>query len=367
MHLKINDVDFSYSSTPVLEGISLELDGPQLVSILGPNGVGKSTLIHCINKILKPVKGFVALDGNDVNEMTLKELAKKMGYVPYSANDTFPFTVVDTVLMGRYPHSKWKSLEKDLDIAYEMLKLLGIEHLAMRPFNELSAGQHQKVVLARGLVQEPRVLLLDEPTSNLDIRHQLEVTKMLRNLAVERGMLIIMISHDINIAAKFSDKVILMHKGTIYSVGTPREVITSENLEAIYGVVSTIIIDDGKPHIILKDAIPPCEEPSSAEETIIMDEEVAKKSGGADNEYVRPFSKAPTIRTVPSTTGKVHIAFPCDPNGRGQAQSVALAPEVHEIVTSRFSRFLIRRRREESCHESGEPVKVDAEYLSTRL
>ncbi|MDD2626775.1 MAG: ABC transporter ATP-binding protein [Methanomethylophilus sp.] len=260
MQLKINNVEFGYSSVPVLNDISLDLAGPKFVSILGPNGVGKSTLIHCINKILTPNSGSVFIDGKDVKNITIKELAKQVGYVPYSASDTFPLTVVDTVLMGRHPHSKWGSLDKDLDIVYDTLKMLGISHLAMRPFNELSAGQHQKVMLARGLVQEPQVLLLDEPTSNLDVRHQLDVTKMLKQLSVDRQILIIMISHDINIAAKYADEIILMYQGRIYDVGAPAEVITENNLRVVYGVTSKVIDDNGRPHVILEDAVPMGEE-----------------------------------------------------------------------------------------------------------
>jgi len=255
MRVKIDDVEFRYSSTPVLKDVCLNMEGAQFVSIIGPNGVGKSTLIHCINKILRPTGGTVMIDDNDVKDLPLKELAKQVGYVPYSANDTFPLTVVDTVMIGRHPHSKWKSLDKDLDIVYDALKLMGIEHLAMRYFNELSAGQHQKVMLARGLVQEPRILLLDEPTSNLDVRHQIEVTKTLKRLSREKEILVIIISHDLNIAAKYADNMILMCEGGIYAVGTPNEVITEENLRRVYGVDSEVIASKGKPHIILHDSV----------------------------------------------------------------------------------------------------------------
>lgn len=256
MNIKINDIGFSYTSTPVLDHISLDIDGPGFVSILGPNGVGKSTLIHCMNKILEPASGSVMIDGRDVRNTTVKDLAKEVSYVPYSANDTFPLSVVDTVMMGRHPHSRWNTLDHDLDVVYDTLKLLGISHLALRQFNELSAGQHQKVMLARGLVQEPKILLLDEPTSNLDVRHQLDVSKMLKRLSEEKGILIIMISHDINIAAKFADKIILMFQGRIFDVGTPGEVITEENLRTVYGVSCRIVDDGGRPHVILEDSLP---------------------------------------------------------------------------------------------------------------
>ena len=256
MQINIKGLQFSYTSVPILDDINLTLDGKKLVSILGPNGVGKSTLIHCINKILTPKGGVVLMDGKDVKEITVKEMSKIVGYVPYSANDSFPLSVVDTVLMGRHPHSKWGSLDNDLRIVYETLEQLGITHLAMRSFNELSAGQHQKVMLARGLVQEPEVLLLDEPTSNLDVRHQIDVTKLLKKMVSEKGILTIMISHDINIAAKYSDEIIMMHDGKIFATGTPEEVITEDNLRTVYGVECVVVEDQGSPHVILRDSIP---------------------------------------------------------------------------------------------------------------
>ena len=246
--IRIDGLEFSYSSVPVLNDVSMDLSGPQLVAILGPNGVGKSTLIHCINKISAPSKGTVVVNDVDVKDYQTYKLSKIIGYVPYSSSDTFPMTVVDTILIGR-----WKYNNHDLDVVYDVLEMLNIEDLALRPFNELSAGQHQKVMLARGLAQEPEILLLDEPTSNLDIRHQLEVMKILKILSEKKDMLVVIICHDINIAAKYADKIILLNQGTIHSVGTPSEVITAENLKAVYGVDSTIIMDGDAPHAIFKD------------------------------------------------------------------------------------------------------------------
>ena len=256
MKIQIDDVSFSYKGcddTPVLKEISALIRGPQVVSILGPNGVGKSALIHCINKILEPTGGKVFLDDVETTEYSLKDMAKRISYVPYSSSDTFPLTVVDTVLLGRHPHAGWKTTDEDLRKVYEVLERLEISDLAMRFFNELSAGQHQKVMLARGLVQEPDVILLDEPTSNLDIRHQLGISRMLRELSRTDGILVIMISHDLNIAARYSDNIILMHEGRIFAAGSPKDVLTEENIRTVYGVESKIIDDEGRPYIVVRD------------------------------------------------------------------------------------------------------------------
>ena len=253
MRVKIEDMEFGYSSSPVLKDITLDINGPQLVSIIGPNGVGKSTLIHCIDKILTPNKGSVLINDIDIKDVPLKELAKQVGYVPYAAHDAFPLSVVDTILMGRHPHSSWKSLDEDLDVVYSVLDLLNIRDLAMRNFDELSAGQHQKVMIARGLVQEPQILLLDEPTSNLDIKHQMEVTRILKDLSLEKGILVIMISHDLNIAAKYSDNMIMLYEGGVYAVGTPLEVLTKDNIKTVYGVDCEIITNHGRPHLMMED------------------------------------------------------------------------------------------------------------------
>ena len=185
--IQIDGLVFEYSKGAIiLNGIDIALKGAQLVSIIGPNGVGKSTLIHCIDHILSPTVGTVMVDGADVAEYRPKDLAKKIGYVPYTSGDSFPITVVDTVLMGRNPHHKWKSLHDDMIVVEEAMRMMDVDDLAMRYFNELSAGQHQRVMLARGIAQEPEVLLLDEPTANLDIRHQMDVIRLLKELSVKK-------------------------------------------------------------------------------------------------------------------------------------------------------------------------------------
>lgn len=255
--MDVDDLSFAYNpkkgTRTILKNVSIDIHGAQLLSILGPNGVGKSTFIHCLNRLLEPTVGAVTINDRPISDIPLKDMARITGYVPYASADSFPLSVTDTILMGRHPHSKIGSLDDDLKVVEDVLKLIGIEDLADRMFNELSAGQHQKVMLARGLAQEPRILFLDEPTSNLDIKYQLEITRLLKRLSRQRNMLIIMISHDINIAAKYSDNMLILLDGGIYAVGRPSEVVTVENLKTAYDVDAKIIDDHGRPHMILVD------------------------------------------------------------------------------------------------------------------
>lgn len=253
MNIEIDNLSFSYPEVNVFHDVTIEMNRPELYGILGPNGVGKSTLIHCMNRILEPSGGTVLIDGEDVGGYRLKDLAKKLGYVPYVSSDAFPMTVVDTVLIGRHPHSDWRVTKQDYDIVYDAIHAMGLDDLAMRPFNELSAGQKQKVMLARGLVQQPSAILLDEPTANLDIRQQYGVTKMLKRITRERNMLVVMVCHDLNIASRYCDRIILMSEGTVYCVGTPQEVITESNIRHVYGVECRVIDNEGCPHVIVCD------------------------------------------------------------------------------------------------------------------
>lgn len=256
MRIDLNGLEYGYDpKDPVLKGIDISFDKPEFVCIMGPNGVGKSTLIHCINKILKPTGGTVLLNDRDVSDMKLKEVAEHLGYVPATSEDSFPLTVVDTVMVGLQNDFKFGTTKDDLAKVYDALRMMKIEHLAMRNFNELSAGQHQKVVLARGLVRTPPAVLLDEPTSNLDIKHQIEVTKVLSRLPREKGMIVVMISHDINITAKYADRIIMIHDGKVFADGAPSDVLTKESIRTVYGVDADIIDVSGRPHVILNDSV----------------------------------------------------------------------------------------------------------------
>ena len=250
MKLKVKDVEFGYNGTLVLEGISIDLGRSEIIGIVGPNGAGKSTLIRCIDRILTPRGGTILLDGADISNMTRMEIAKEMGYVPQTATRVFPATVFDTVLMGRRPHLGWKSSVEDIDIVLEVLELLGITEFAMRDFNEISGGQQQKVLIARALAQEADILLLDEPTSNLDIRHQLEVMDIMQGIVRNNGISAIVAIHDLNLASRYTDRLLMMNGGRIFAAGSPESVLTVENIRRAYGVEALVKSDGERPYII---------------------------------------------------------------------------------------------------------------------
>lgn len=250
MKLRINGIEFGYRSSPILKGIDMELDRSEVLAVLGPNGAGKSTLIKCIDRILEPKKGSIMIDSTEVRRLQRNDLAKRMGYVPQSGTHAFPATVFDVVMMGRRPHSGWIDSDKDMEIVHETLCTLGLDGLALQDFNELSGGQKQKVIIARALVQEPEVLLLDEPTSSLDIRHQLEVMSLMRRIVSEKGISAIVAVHDLNLATKYADRVVMMKDGAIVAAGRPADIFTEENLREVYGVRAIVRHEDSVPYII---------------------------------------------------------------------------------------------------------------------
>jgi iron complex transport system ATP-binding protein len=240
LKLVINDLSFNYAGHQVLKDIEFQVDAGEVLSIVGPNGSGKSTLLKCINRILKTKEDTVLIDGKDATKFNFKDLSKLIGYVPQSSNSTFSFTVFDIVLMGRRPYINWNLSERDSDIVAEVLDFLGIGHLAMRHFNELSGGEQQKVVIARALAQQPKTLLLDEPTSSLDIRHQLEILCMVRSLTQNSEHSVVLTMHDLNLASRFSDRMLMLKNGAIFSCGTPKEVLTEDNIREVYCIESKV-------------------------------------------------------------------------------------------------------------------------------
>lgn len=248
--LKVTDVAFSYASVPVLARVSMVVGPQEMVAVLGPNGAGKSTLLKCIDRILTPRHGTILLDGADLAGLSRLELAKRIGYIPQSLSHTFSVTVFDAVLMGRRPYVSWHTSEEDTEKVLTTLKLLHIEDLAMRDINEMSGGQMQQVFIARALVQEPDVLLLDEPTSNLDIRHQLEVLHTIKSIVRKKGISTIMAIHDLNLAARFADKIVLMNGGEIVAVGDPSSVITPATIREVFKVEADVFEKAGKLHVV---------------------------------------------------------------------------------------------------------------------
>ncbi|MGI6078987.1 MAG: ABC transporter ATP-binding protein [Fastidiosipilaceae bacterium] len=240
MKLVINDCSFSYSSQLVLDQINMQISEGEVVSIVGPNGSGKSTLLRCISRVLQPQGGVVYLNSQDVAHLKPRELARLLGYVPQSGAEVFPLTVYEAVLLGRKPYLSWGVGPRDREIVDRILRFMKIEEFALKYINEMSGGEKQRVLIARALAQEPEVLLLDEPTSNLDIKHQLEVLGLLHRFAHEGGMTVIMVLHDLNLASRFSEKLVLISEGKVFASGSPSAVLNPANIRAVYDVEADV-------------------------------------------------------------------------------------------------------------------------------
>jgi len=252
--LKVKGLSAGYGKRLVLKDVSLEAFEGRLVSLLGPNGVGKSTLIKCLAGAIKPKKGGIFLKGRDLRKVDLRELSKLVGYVPQNMRPAFSTTVFEAILTSRLPHFTWGPRRADVEKAEEVMKMLGLEELAFRKINELSGGEWQKVLLAMALVKEPEVLLLDEPTSNLDLKHQIEVMKLIKRVTRERRLVTIAALHDANLALRFADEVALMKNGSIYVIGRPEEVLVPENVKEVFGVNATLV-KNPRPFMIVEDVV----------------------------------------------------------------------------------------------------------------
>jgi iron complex transport system ATP-binding protein len=237
--LEIEDLTFAYDDESVLDGIDLTAESGEILGLLGPNGSGKSTLLQCINRVLEPDRGTVRIDDDPVSESGRNEIARQVGYVPQAEQSAFPATVFETVLQGRRPQGGWSPSERDHEAVASMIDRLELEEFTTRRVDELSGGQRQKVRLGRALVGDPAVLLLDEPTSALDLKHQLDVMDLIVEHVRDRGVAGVVAIHDLNLAARYCDRIALLHEGEVYDVGDPA-VLTSETIRTVYGVEATI-------------------------------------------------------------------------------------------------------------------------------
>ena len=232
--IEIRKLSFSYGKTQVLRDIDLRAEAGECVAVLGNNGAGKSTLITCINRIREPEAGGVFIDGVNVREMPRRELAKQIGYVAQK-NEMTHAAVIDCVLLGRRPYIRMSMGEEDVALCMEVMRRVGIDHLRLRYLDELSGGELQKVMLARALVQQPKVLLLDEPTSNLDPVNQYEMMHLVRSVAKEQNVTVLTVMHDLNLALRYCDRFCFMKNGGIFKSGGT-EAVTEETIRETYGM-----------------------------------------------------------------------------------------------------------------------------------
>jgi len=254
-YLEVRDLSFAYRpGRPVLDGLSLGIRRGRLLGLLGPNGSGKTTLLRILMRMLVPERGEVRLGGRPIGEYPRKSLARRMAYVPQETAAALAFTALETVLMGRSPHTGALGFETAADwrAAREALRLTDTEAFADRTLDELSGGERQRVIIARALAQEPDLVFLDEPTSFLDIKHQHAIYGLLARLVAEKGLTVLCVSHDLNLAGAYSDDLVLLQGGRLAAAGTPTEVLRAEILRKVYDTPVDVRVDEvtGRPYVL---------------------------------------------------------------------------------------------------------------------
>jgi iron complex transport system ATP-binding protein len=242
--IDIKHLSHSYDSLVVLDNLSFSIPKNDFFIIIGPNGSGKTTLLKIISGLIKLQQGNVTILDQDLPSYARRVLAKKIAYVPQMISMDFPFRVMDLVLMGRSPHLGPLGLgqEKDVEIAKKAMAFTGVEHLENRKLEQLSGGEQQRVFIARAICQSPQVILMDEPTASLDLAHQVRIMDMMETLKNESSITVVMVSHDVNLAAMYGENLLLLKDGGIVGMGRPEEVITYQTLEKAYGC--TILVDE---------------------------------------------------------------------------------------------------------------------------
>ena len=247
--MQIQNLSYGYKGAPrVLKEVSFDMEPGKVLAILGNNGVGKSTLLKCLNHILKPDAGQVLLGGENLLAKSTREVAKQVAFVSQSVPDT-QMTVHDVVMLGRKPYMNWGFTEQDHHIVHDAMHRMDVEDMRGRFLNQLSGGEKQKVMLARALAQQPKVLLLDEPTSALDIQNQYGVLKLVRDICHKDNMIVAVVIHDLNLALRFCDQFLLLKDGQVYRHGD-RSILDSTALKEVYSVDAKVVEIEGR-HMVL--------------------------------------------------------------------------------------------------------------------
>lgn len=255
--LSIEGLSMEFGGFRALDGIDLHMGSGKLVGLIGPNGCGKSTMMRCISRIYEPTSGRITVDGRDVSQLKPVEIAKLVASVPAEMGSTFNMTVMDMVVLGRYPFVDrlWWETPEDERITREALKTFGLDHIRNRQLSLCSSGERQRALIAKAYVQEPKLMLVDEPTAHLDMKYKLQVMEYLRSMA-RKDMSILVAEHDISLMARYCDVCVIMKQGRIVTIGDPKEVITEGLIRDVYEVESRVGLDaDGEIYVLPKNYI----------------------------------------------------------------------------------------------------------------
>ncbi len=235
--IELNDISLGYDHQAILSNVNMKAMPGQIIGLVGPNGSGKSTLIKGMTRVIDLFSGHILIDGHDIKTIKRDELARLIATVPQNPVLPEAFTAFEVVLMGRTPHLGLLRYEggKDLDITWQAMEATHTQFFAERRVSELSGGERQRLIIARALTQQPRVILLDEPTAHLDINHQVEILNLVKSLCLEQSLTVIAALHDLNLAAQYCDWMVMLNGGKIYAEGTPANVLTAQNIKRVYG------------------------------------------------------------------------------------------------------------------------------------
>ena len=254
--LEVENLSLAYGRNVVVRDLTFQVMPGEMVGLIGPNGSGKSTIIKALSRVIPPYSGKILLDGKNISKISRGELARLLGVVPQMPLLPSTFTAFEIVLMGRNPHLGLLQYEgaRDMDITWRAMEKTTTQSLAERRIGELSGGEIQRVVIARVLAQEPKSILLDEPTANLDISHQTEILDLIKNLCLENNLTVMVTLHDLNIASQYCGRLILINNGQVHAQGTPSEVINSKNIREVYGAEGCVYAHpvNGLPIVLLK-------------------------------------------------------------------------------------------------------------------